>query len=176
MCIAALYCKPRTLRVSQQHKVYPYLLRHKPVTHSKPVWARDITHVRMHKGRVCLCRGGLVQPQGAGLGGLSNTMDVQFCVQALQEFIVRWGTPATFNTDQGRQFTSAASTGQLKRQGIRISMDGKGVWRDNVFVERLWRSLKDEENYLQAYDSVRTARCVVLPFAASPSDTQPSYP
>ena len=86
-------------------------------------------------------------------------MDVEFCMDAVQEAITRWGTPAIFNTEQGSQFTSDAFTAQLKRHGIRISMDGKGAWRDNVFVERLWRSIKYEEIYLKAYDSVRAAGC-----------------
>lgn len=91
-------------------------------------------------------------------------MDVQFCVDAVQEAISRWGTPAIFNTDQGSQFTSDAFTGLLKRHGIRISMDGKGAWRDNVFVERLWRSIKYEEIYIKAYDSVRAARCGIAQY------------
>lgn len=159
MCIAALYCKPRASARQPQHKVYPYLLRHKPVTHSNQVWAMDITYVRMHKGWVYLCAVVDWYSRKVLAWRLSNTMDVQFCIEAVQEAIARWGTPAIFNTDQGSQFTSDAFTGQLKRHGIRISMDGKGAWRDNVFVERLWRSIKYEEIYLKAYDSVRAARC-----------------
>ena len=161
MCINALYCKPHTSARHPQHKIYPYLLRGKAVAHSNQVWAMDITYVRMHKGWLYLCAVVDWYSRKVLAWRLSNTMDVQFCVDAVQEAIARWGTPAIFNTDQGSQFTSEAFTAQLKRHGIRISMDGKGAWRDNVFVERLWRSIKYEEIYLKAYDSVRAARCVI---------------
>ena len=116
-------------------------------------------HLRAHAQglAVPVCRGRL-DSRKVLAWRLSNTMDVQFCVDAVQEAITRWGTPAIFNTDQGSQFTSDTFTTLLKRHGIRISMDGKGAWRDNVFVERLWRSIKHEEIYLKAYDSVRAAR------------------
>ena len=158
MCITALYCKPRTSTRHPQHKIYPYLLRSKPVTHANQVWAMDITYVRVHKGWLYLCAVVDWYSRKVLAWRLSNTMDVEFCMQAVQEAITRWGTPAIFNTDQGSQFTSDSFTTQLKRHGIRISMDGKGAWRDNVFVERLWRSIKYEEIYLKAYDSVRAAR------------------
>ena len=158
MCINALYCKPHTSARHPQHKIYPYLLRGKAVAHSNQVWAMDITYVRMHKGWLYLCAVVDWYSRKVLAWRLSNTMDVQFCVDAVQEAIARWGTPAIFNTDQGSQFTSEAFTAQLKRHGIRISMDGKGAWRDNVFVERLWRSIKYEEIYLKAYDCVRAAR------------------
>jgi putative transposase len=108
---------------------------------------------------LCVCgrHHGLAQPQGAELAGI-NTMDADFCVEALEEAISRYGTPEIFNTDQGAQFTSEVFTGTLKAAGIRISMDGKGRWVDNVFVERLWRSLKYEEVYLKAYETVAQAR------------------
>ena len=150
MCIAALYCKPRTSARHPQHKIYPYLLRSKPVTHANQVWAMDITYVRMHKGWLYLCVVVDWYSRKVLAWRLSNTMDVEFCMEAVQEAITRWGTPAIFNTDQGSQFTSDSFTAQLKRHGIRISMDGKGAWRDNVFVERLWRSIKYEEIYLKA--------------------------
>lgn len=158
MRIQALYCKPCTSARHPQHKIYPYLLRSKAVTHANQVWAMDITYVRVHKGWMYLCAVLDWHSREVLAWRLSNTMDVDFCVQAVQEAIARWGTPAIFNTDQGSQFTSEVFTGELKRHGIRISMDGKGAWRDNVFVERLWRSIKYEEIYLKAYDSVRTAR------------------
>lgn len=164
MRIQALYCKPRTSVRHPQHKVYPYLLRHKAVVHANQVWAMDITYVRMHKGWMYLCAVVDWYSRKVLAWRLSNTMDVEFCVQAVQEAIARWGTPAIFNTDQGSQFTSAAFTAQLQRHGIRISMDGKGAWRDNVFVERLWRSIKYEEIYLKAYDSVRAARCGIAQY------------
>lgn len=164
MCISALYCKPRTSARHPQHKIYPYLLRNKAVTHSNQVWAMDITYVRMHKGWVYLCAVVDWYSRKVLAWRLSNTMDVQFCVDAVQEAITCWGTPAIFNTDQGSQFSSDAFTQLLQRHGIRISMDGKGAWRDNVFVERLWRSIKYEEIYLKAYDSVRAARCGIAKY------------
>ena len=124
----------------------------------------DITYVRMHKGWLYLCAVVDWCSRKVLAWRLSNTMDVEFCMDAVQEAITRWGTPAIFNTDQGSQFTSEAFTAQLKRHGIRISMDGKGAWRDNVFVERLWRSIKYEEIYLKAYDSVRAARCGIAQY------------
>ena len=159
MCIAPLYCKPRTSIRHPQHKIYPYLLRNKTVTHANQVWAMDITYVRMHKGWLYLCAVTDWYSRKVLAWRLSNTIDVGFCMQAVQEAIACWGTPAIFNTDQGSQFTSDVFTAELQRHGIRISMDGKGAWRDNVFVERLWRSIKYEEIYLKAYDSVRAARC-----------------
>lgn len=159
MCIAPLYCKPRTSIRHPQHKIYPYLLRNKTVTHANQVWAMDITYVRMHKGWLYLCAVIDWYSRKVLAWRLSNTIDVGFCMQAVQEAIACWGTPAIFNTDQGSQFTSDVFTAELQRHGIRISMDGKGAWRDNVFVERLWRSIKYEEIYLKAYDSVRAARC-----------------
>ena len=164
MCISALYCKPRTSVRHPQHKIYPYLLRDKAVTHSNQVWAMDITYVRMHKGWLYLCAVVDWSSRKVLSWRLFNTMDVQFCVDAVQEAIARWGTPAIFNTDQGSQFTCDAFTGLLQRHGIRISMDGKGAWRDNVFVERLWRSIKYEEIYLKAYDCVRTARSAIAQY------------
>lgn len=158
MGVRALYCKPNTSARHPQHKVYPYLLRNTAVRHSNQVWAMDITYVRMHKGWLYLCAVLDWYSRKVLAWRLSNTMDVQFCMDAVQEAIARWGTPAIFNTDQGSQFTSDAFTALLKRHGIRISMDGKGAWRDNVFVERLWRSIKYEEIYLKAYDCVRAAR------------------
>lgn len=164
MGVRALYCQPSTSARHPQHKVYPYLLRNKPVVYSNQVWAMDITYARMHRGWLYLCAVVDWYSRKVLAWRLSNTMDVQFCVDAVQEAITRWGTPAIFNTDQGSQFTSDAFTGLLKRHGIRISMDGKGAWRDNVFVERLWRSIKYEEIYLKAYDSVRAARCGIAQY------------
>lgn len=164
MGVRALYCQPNTSARHPQHKVYPYLLKNLPVRHSNQVWAMDITYVRMHKGWLYLCAVVDWYSRKVLAWRLSNTMDVQFCVDAVQEAISRWGTPAIFNTDQGSQFTCDAFTGLLKRHGIRISMDGKGAWRDNVFVERLWRSIKYEEIYLKAYESVRAARCGIAQY------------
>ena len=164
MGVRALYCQPNTSARHPQHKVYPYLLRNKPVTHSNQVWAMDITYVRMQKGWLYLCAVVDWYSRKVLAWKLSNTMDVQFCVDAVQEAISRWGTPAMFNTDQGSQFTSDAFTGLLKRHSIRISMDSKGAWRDNVFVERLWRSIKYEEIYLKAYDCVRAARSAIAQY------------
>ena len=164
MGVRALYCKPCTSARHPQHQVYPYLLRDKLVTYSNQVWAMDITYVRMPKGWLYLCAVVDWYSRKVLAWRLSNTMDVQFCIDAVQEAIDRWGTPVIFNTDQGSQFTSDTFTALLKHYRIRISMDEKGAWRDNVFVERLWRSIKYEEIYLKAYDSVRAARCEIAQY------------
>jgi putative transposase len=156
--IHALYRKPNTSRRHPAHKVYPYLLRNLPITRSNQVWAADITYIPMKRGFVYL----FVVLDWASRRVLSwrvsNTLTTDFCIEAVQEAINRYGTPDIFNTDQGCQFTSLEFTGLLKQNNIAISMDGKGCWRDNVFVERLWRSVKYEEVYLHAYDSVSEAK------------------
>jgi putative transposase len=158
MGIHALYRKPNTSRRHPAHKVYPYLLRNLPITRSNQVWAADITYIPMKRGFVYL----FVVLDWASRRVLSwrvsNTLTTDFCIEAVQEAINRYGTPDIFNTDQGCQFTSLEFTGLLKQNNIAISMDGKGCWRDNVFVERLWRSVKYEEVYLHAYDSVSEAK------------------
>jgi putative transposase len=158
MGIEALYRKPRTTRRNPEHKVYPYLLRNLPVTRCNQVWAMDITYIPMARGFVYLAAVVDWHSRRVLSWKVSTTMDVHFCIEAVEEAMEKYGKPDIFNTDQGSQFTSQAFTGLLKDNGIRISMDGKGAWRDNVFVERLWRSVKYEEVYLHAYDTVSAAK------------------
>jgi len=158
MGIEALYRKPRTTRAGAGHKIYPYLLRHLPINCPNQAWAMDITYIPMAKGFVYLTAVLDWLTRRVLSWKISITMDVHFCLEAVEEAISKYGTPEIMNTDQGSQFTSQAFTGLLKDNGIQISMDGKGSWRDNVFVERLWRSVKYEEVYLHAYSSVSDAR------------------
>lgn len=157
MGIAAVCPQPGTSRRHRAHPVYPYLLRYRAITRPNEVWAMDITYIPMARGFVYLT----VVMDWASRRALSSrvsvTLDSAFCIAAVEEAIARYGRPEIFNTDQGAQFTSAAFTGLLRDQSIRISMDGRGCWRDNVFVERLWRTIKYEEVYLHAYDSVAEA-------------------
>jgi len=164
MGIEALYRRPSTSKSAPGHKIYPYLLRGLPVERANQVWAMDITYIAMARGFVYLAavidwfsRRVLAWRVSTVLG-LDPRMDVEFCLEAVGEALARHGRPEIFNTDQGSQFTSAAFTGLLLENAISISMDGRGAWRDNVFVERLWRSVKYEEVYLRAYDSVGEAR------------------
>ena len=158
MGLEALYRKPRTTRRHPKHTIYPYLLRKLPVTRSNQVWAMDITYIPMARGFVYLAAVLDWYSRRVLSWKLSTTMDMHFCVDAVEEAIATHGKPEIMNTDQGSQFTSQAFTGLLKENDIRISMDGKGAWRDNVFVERLWRSVKYEEVYLHAYETVSMAR------------------
>jgi len=158
MGIEALYRKPRTTRKHPQHLVYPYLLRGLKIDRPNQVWAMDLTYIPMARGFVYLVAVMDWYSRKVLSWRVSITMDVHFCVEALEEAITRYGPPEIMNTDQGSQFTSMAFTGLLKDHGIRISMDGKGAWRDNVFIERLWRSVKYEEVYLHAYDTVPDSR------------------
>lgn len=158
MGFEAVYRKPRLSAPNPAHKIWPYLLRHLPITRANQVWATDITYIPMYKGFAYLVAIMDWASRRTLAWRLSNTMDTSFCVEALEEAIEKFGTPEIFNTDQGSQFTSEAFTGVLLRHGIKISMDGKGRWVDNVFVERLWRSLKYEEVYLKAYGSMTEAR------------------
>jgi len=143
---------------NKAHKVYPYLLRNLAISRSNQVWATDITYIPMHKGFAYLIAVMDWHSRKVLSWRLSNVMDTEFCVEALQEAISRYGTPDIFNTDQGSQFTSEAFTGVLRENNIQISMDGKGRWVDNVFIERLWRSVKYEEVYLHAYGDLNEAR------------------
>ena len=158
MGIEALYRKPRTTKPHAGHQVYPYLLRNLPITRANQVWAMDITYLPMARGFVYLAAVVDWYSRRVLSWQVSTTMDVHFCLEAVEEAMANYGTPEIINTDQGSQFTSQAFTGLLKENGVRISMDGKGAWRDNVFVERLWRSVKYEEVYLHAYDSVSSAK------------------
>jgi putative transposase len=158
MGIEALYRRPRTTRPEPGHKIYPYLLRGVEVARPNQVWAMDITYIPMAKGFVYLAVVLDWFSRRVLSWRVSITMEASFCVETLEEALARHGKPKIFNTDQGSQFTGAAFTEVLLRNEIKISMDGKGAWRDNVFVERLWRSVKYEEVYLRAYDSVSDAR------------------
>ena len=158
MGIEAIYRRPNTSKPAPGHKVFPYLLRKVPVTAPNQVWAMDITYVPMARGFVYLAAVVDWFSRRVLAWRLSISMDASFCIEAVEEALARHGRPAIFNTDQGSQFTSIAFTGVLKAAGIAISMDGRGAWRDNVFVERLWRTIKYEEIYLRAYVSVSEAR------------------
>ncbi len=158
MGIEALYRKPNTSRRRPGHTVYPYLLRGLEVSRPNQVWAMDITYIPMARGFVYLAAVMDWHSRKVLAWRVSVTMDTDFCVEALEESLGRHGAPEIFNTDQGSQFTSDAFTGLLKANGIQISMNGKGSWKDNVFVERLWKSVKYEEVYLRAYESVPEAR------------------
>lgn len=158
MGIVAVYPKARTTIANKAHKIYPYLLRSLRIDRPKQVFATDITYIPMAKGFVYLVAVIDWYSRKVLSHRISNTLDTGFCVEALEEAIAIYGAPEIFNTDQGSQFTSSEFTGVLKRHDIKISMDGKGRWMDNVYVERLWRSLKYEEVYLKAYESVEEAR------------------
>ena len=161
MGIEALYRRPNTSKPAPGHKIYPYLLRGLKVERPNQVWAMDITYIPMARGFVYLAAVVDWFSRRVLAWRLSITMEAAFCIEALEEALVKYGAPEIFNTDQGSQFTSADFTGVLIANAIAISMDGKGAWRDNVFVERIWRSVKYEEVYLHAYDSVGEARASI---------------
>ena len=158
MAIEAIYRRPNTSKPAPGHKIYPYLLRGLPIVRPGQVWATDITYIPMAKGFVYLVAIVDWFSRKVLSWRLSITMGADFCVEALEEALARYGNPEIFNTDQGSQFTSMAFTSVLLREKIAISMDGRGAWRDNVIVERLWRSVKYEEVYLHAYGGVSEAR------------------
>ena len=158
MGIQALYRKPNTSKRHPAHPVFPYLLRGLAIERANQVWALDITYVPMARGWVYLVAVLDWASRRVLAHGVSITMESDFCVQALREAAARWGAPEIVNTDQGSQFTAEEFTSVVLASGCRLSMDGRGAWRDNVFVERLWRSVKYERVYLKAYDSVSAAR------------------
>ena len=158
MGIEAIYRRPNTSKAAPGNKIYPYLLRGLTVDRPNQVWAIDITYIPMARGFVYLAAVVDWFSRRVLAWRVSIDMAVDFCLEAVEEAMARHGKPDIFNTDQGSQFTSVAFTGVLADNGIAISMDGRGAWRDNVFVERLWRSVKYEEVYLRAYDSVSQAR------------------
>jgi putative transposase len=158
MGIEALYCKPSTSKPAPGHKIYPYLLRGVTVDRPNQVWAMDITYIPMARGFVYLAAVVDWFSRRVLSWRVSITLEAAFCIEALEDALARHGRPEIFNTDQGSQFTSSGFTDVLVKNGIAISMDGRGSWRDNVFVERLWRSIKYEEVYLRAYDTVSQAR------------------
>jgi putative transposase len=161
MGIESMAPKPSTSMPHPEHAKYPYLLRGLHIYRANQVWATDITYIPMRAGFVYLVCVMDWFSRRVLSWRLSTTMDTEFCVEALEEAILRFGKPDIFNTDQGAQFTSAAFTDVLKKHGIAISMDGKGRFLDNVFIERLWRSLKYEEVYLHAYDTPKEARAAI---------------
>ena len=161
MGIEAIYRRPRTTIPASGHKIYPYLLRGMAITRPNQVWAMDITYIPMARGFVYLAAVLDWASRRVLAWAVSNTMEAAFCVDVLERALARHGKPEIFNTDQGSQFTGAAFTGALLNAGIAISMDGRGAWRDNVFVERLWRSVKYEEVYLKAYESAGEARASI---------------
>jgi putative transposase len=158
MGLEAIYQKPNTSKGHPEHKVYPYLLRGLAIERANQVWCADITYIPMAKGFVYLVAVMDWFSRRVLAWRLSITMEADFCVEALQEAIARHGKPSIFNTDQGVQFTSAGFLDELAASGIQISMDGKGRFLDNIFIERLWRSLKYEEVFVKAYESVQAAR------------------
>jgi len=158
MGIEAVYRRPGTTKPAAGHRIHPYLLRGLTIDRPNQVWATDITYIPMARGFVYLCAVMDWFSRRILSWRLSNTMEAEFCVETLEDALAKHDKPGIFNTDQGSQFSGAAFTGVLIRNEISISMDGKGAWRDNVFVERFWRSVKYEEVYLWAYDDVPAAR------------------
>jgi putative transposase len=161
MGIEAIYRKPNTSKPARGHKIYPYLLGKMQVIRPNQVWAMDITYIPMAHGFVYLAAVVDWFSRKILSHRVSITMEADFCIEALEEALARHGRPEILNTDQGSQFTSTAFTDVLLKAGVIISMDGKGSWRDNVFVERLWRSTKYEEVYLKAYGTVAEARASI---------------
>ncbi len=158
MGIEALYRKPNTSKPAPGHKIYPYLLRKLPITRPNQVWAMDITYIPMARGFIYLAAVLDWFTRRVLSWRVSITLEADFCIEAVEEALAKHGTPEIFDTDQGSQFTSTDFIKVLAAREIKISMDGKGAWRDNVFVERLWRTIKYEEVYLHAYASVSEAR------------------
>ena len=173
MGLEALYRRPNTSKPAPGHKVYPYLLRNLPVVRPNQVWAMDITYVPMARGFVYLAAVVDWFSRKVLAWKLSITLSADFCIEALEEALVRHGRPEIFNSDQGSQFTSAEFIKVLKAAEIAISMDGKGAWRDNVFVERLWRTVKYEEVYLRAYTGVSEARTSIGRYLGFYNGTRP---
>ncbi len=156
--LQAILQRPRTSQPHPEHRIYPYLLRDLEITRPNHVWCADVTYIPLQRGFLYLVAVMDWASRKVLSWRLSNTLDTSFCVEALQEALERYGPPEIFNTDQGSQFTSVDFTDALKEAGIRISMDGKGRWMDNVFIERLWRSLKYEQVYLSEYATGSEAR------------------
>jgi len=155
MGIEAIYCKKRTTIPGKGHKIYPYLLRDVTIDRPNQVWASDLTYVPLAQGFAYLVAIVDLFSRKVLAWRVSNAMTSEFCVEALEEALARYGAPEIFNTDQGSQFTDEDFTAPLLAKGVRVSMDGKGRWVDNVFVERLWRSVKYEDIYLRAYATPR---------------------
>jgi putative transposase len=164
MGIEALYRKPRLSKPHPGHTVYPYLLRGLDITDANHVWCSDIMYIPMARGFCYLVAVMDWASRKVLSWRLSNTLDASFCIEALEEAIMKYGTPYIFNTDQGSQFTSDSFTAILKAHGIRISMDSQGSWRDNIIIERLWKTVKYEEIYLKAHESISHARKELVKF------------
>lgn len=164
MGITAIYPKPKTSQPHPGHKVYPYLLRGREITRAGEVWAADVTYLPMARGFCYLVAVMDWASRRVLSWRLSNTLDASFCIEALEEALERFGPPEIFNTDQGSQFTSEGFTSVLAAHGVAISMDGRGRWMDNVFIERLWRSVKYEEVYLKGYESIPEARTALAAY------------
>jgi putative transposase len=173
MGIEALYRKPRTSLGNQQHQVFPYLLQDVAIERPNQVWAADITYIPMAKGFGYLVAIIDVFSRKVLSHRLSNTMSTDFCVEVLEQALARFGTPEIFNTDQGAQFTDTEFTGKLAEHKIAISMDGKGRRIDNVFIERLWRSVKYEEVYLKGYETLTEARHALAAYFAMYNTRRP---
>ena len=173
MGIEAVYRKPYTSQRHPAHTVHPYLLRHLEIMRPNHVWAADLTYIPMKRGFVYLFAVLDWASRRVLAWRLSNTLTTDFCREAVQEALTSYGTPEIFNTDQGCQFTSLEFTGLLKEHGLQISMDGTGCWRDNVFVERLWKSIKYEEVYLHAYETVSAAQQGLARYLTFYNQTRP---
>ena len=172
MGLQAIYRRPNTSKPAPEHKVYPYLLKGLEINRVNQVWAADITYIPMARGFLYLVAIMDWHSRYVLAWRLSNTMEVGFCLEALEEALSK-GRPEIFNTDQGSQFTSDAFTGMLLEQGVQVSMDGKGRYTDNIFVERLWRSIKYEEVYLKAYQNGTEARAGVRAYLAFYNQERP---
>ena len=173
MGVEAIYRRPNTSKPAPGHRIYPYLLRALAINRPNQVWAMDITYIPMARGFVYLAAVVDWFTRRVLAWRLSITLETCFCIEALEEALSTNEKPEIFNTDQGSQFTSEAFTGRLKENGIRISMDGRGRWRDNVFVERIWKSIKYEEVYLHAYASVNEARTSIGRYLAFYNSIRP---
>jgi putative transposase len=173
MGIEAIYRRANTSRRHPRHPVYPYLLRNLAIDRPNQVWATDVTYIPMARGFVYLVAVMDWYSRKVLSWRISNSMTADFCVEALEEAINRYGAPEIFNTDQGSQFTASSFIQVLQKHRIRISMDGRGAWRDNVFVERLWKSVKYEEVYLHAYDSVAAAKAGIQRYFAFYNNRRP---
>jgi len=173
MGIEALYRRPNTSRRHPAHPVFPYLLRGLAIDRPNQVWATDITYIPMARGFVYLVAVLDRATRRVLTWRMSNSLTTDFCLEAVEEAIDRYGVPEIFNTDQGSQFTSGEFVGLLQRHAIRVSMDGKGCWRDNVIVERFWKSIKYEEVYLHAYDSVSAAKAGIARYVSFYNSRRP---
>lgn len=158
MGIFPVYPRPKTSKPGKDHRIYPYLLRGLEINSPNQVWCADISYIPLKKGFMYMVAIMDWRTRKILSWRLSNTMDINFCIEALEEALYRYGKPDIFNTDQGSQFTSKEFTGLLKEQGIKISMDGKGRWTDNIFIERFWRSFKYECVYLQEFEDGKNMR------------------